>query len=155
MAKLPPGSFGQAYVAEDAKLGRKVVVKRLHPHWRLDPKVRAGFLREARIAGQLNHPNIVTVHDIDEAGDAIVMEYVEGGNLEERLRRGPLPAPEALRIADEVLRGLERVHAEGIYHRDLKPANILLTKDGQAKIADFGIAHVPAAGTVAFSATGH
>lgn len=156
VASLPQGSFGQARVMEDTQLGRKVVVKTLHPQWQLDPKVRAAFLREARIAGQLNDPHIVTVHDIDAARNAIVMEYVDGGSVEERLRRGPLPVAEALRLCDEVLQGLERVHALGVYHRDLKPANILLTRDGHAKIADFGIAHVPADATMArFSATGY
>lgn len=155
LRELPSGAFGKAVVAEDAQLGRKVVIKQLHPQWRAEPRVRAAFLREARIAGQLDHPNIVVVHDVDDKNDSIIMEYVEGGNLEERLEKGPLPLMDALRITEDVLNGLERVHQESVFHRDLKPANILLTKDGRAKITDFGIAHAPGSSLTRFSATGH
>lgn len=150
--QLPEGAFGIARVAEDVR-GRKVVVKRLLPHWRPDPKVRASFLREGRLAMRVDHPHIVKVFEVDEAEDAIVMEYVEGGSLADKLRQGPLPPREAVRILDEVLQGLARVHGEGIVHRDLKPANILLTRDGSAKVSDFGIAHIPAA-TMRLSASG-
>lgn len=154
--QLPPGSFGTTWVAHDTTMDRPVAVKRLHPRWQRDAKVQAAFLREARLAGQLDHPNIVTVHDIVEIDGAsvIVMEYVAGGSLEERLSKGPLPVAEAVRITDEVLAGLARVHKAGIFHRDLKPANILLTPDGHAKIADFGVAHAPAGTLLRLSSTG-
>lgn len=153
---LPEGAFGRAWIADDARLRRRVVVKELLPRWLVDERVRSAFVREARIAGRLKSPFVVTVHDVDDsqAAPRIVMEFVEGGNLKERLARGPLPRAEALRIADEILQGLESVHAEGVTHRDLKPANILLTRDGHAKIADFGVAHVPSSTVVGLSALG-
>ncbi|HVL88017.1 MAG TPA: serine/threonine-protein kinase [Candidatus Thermoplasmatota archaeon] len=155
LRELPSGAFGRVVVSEDTQLGRKVVVKQLHPQWRAIPKMRAAFLREARVAGSVNHPNVVIVHDVDEENDAIIMEFVEGGSLAERVQKGPLGAPEALRVADEILAGLERVHEEGIFHRDLKPANILFARDGRAKVADFGIAHSPNVNVTTLSSTGH
>jgi PKD repeat protein/plastocyanin len=156
VASLPPGAFGNAHVAEDLETGRKVVVKRLLPQWWLEPKIRSSFLREGRIAMRIDHPNIVKVFEVDTTRDTIVMEYVEGGNLEARLEQGPLPPGEALRIAEDVLHGLERVHREGIVHRDLKPANILLTREGRAKVSDFGVAHVPESqATIRLSGSGY
>ncbi len=146
---LPRGTFGRAWLAEDAALGRPVVVKELLPEWLADDSVVRAFLREARLAGRLNHPNIVTVHDIDTTGPRprIIMEYVDGGTLRDRLQRGRLPADEAMRIADDVLAALDPVHESGVCHRDVKPANVLLTREGRAKLADFGIAHVAADAT--------
>lgn len=154
--ELPSGAFGRAWVAEDTKLGREVVVKRLHSRWTRDERVRRAFRREAEILIQTTHPHLVTVHDLDsEDGEvSIVMEYVEGGSLEDRLEEGPLPVDQVLRIAAEILDGLAHVHDKGIYHRDLKPANILLTSDGHAKVADFGTAHVAQATTPGLSAAG-
>lgn len=142
---LGEGASGRAFLAEDRKLKRRVVVKELPPARAGDEQARRRFLHEARVAGQLNHPNVVTVHDIVEDGSRveIVMEHVEGGSLEARIARGPLTLADAVRLVREMLAGLDVVHRAGVVHRDLKPANVLLTGDGHAKIGDFGVAHAP------------
>ncbi len=154
---LPAGAFGRAWIAMDSRLARRVVVKQLHAAWLEDPRVRAAFLREARVLARLQDPHVVAVHDVDDSGEhpRIVMEYVDGGSLEERLRGGALAPDEAVRVATGVLRGLEAVHAAGIVHRDVKPSNVLLTKDGTAKLADFGVAHVPEDTLLSLSSDGH
>lgn len=154
---LPEGAHGRARVAYDAVLGRRVVIKELAPYWMADRRVRAAFEREARVIARIQHANVVTVHDVllDEDPPAIVMEYVDGGSLAEHIARGPFPIGVALRITSDVLAGLARVHAAGVIHRDLKPANVLLTPEGEAKIADFGLAHVAGSATTGLSTTGH
>jgi hypothetical protein len=140
------GSFGRVFLARDIGVDRLVVLKEMQPAWRLDADAQAAFLREARVAGSLGHPNIVTVHGVEQFGRhrVVVMEYVEGGSLEDRLRaQGPLRGADALRVADGVLAALVPLHARGVQHRDLKPSNILLQADGTPKVADFGVAHAP------------
>ncbi|HVL86449.1 MAG TPA: serine/threonine-protein kinase [Candidatus Thermoplasmatota archaeon] len=140
---LSSGGFGRIVLAEDQLLARPVVVKELLPEWRRDAAAKQALLHEARAAGSLAHPHIVTVYDIARAGDDhyLVMEYVGGGSLEERLKKqGTLPLTETLRMAAEILSALSAVHARGIIHRDIKPANVLLSQDGSVKLTDFGVA---------------
>jgi len=132
--ELGRGGMAVVYAARDAEMHRRVAVKVLAAHLAGDGAFRASFLREARIAGSLSHPNLVRVYDIDELDGlpCIMMELVEGGSLD----GGTLTAAEAARVAD----GLAYAHSRGVVHRDLKPDNLLRTLDGVVKIADFGIA---------------
>lgn len=136
------GGMGVVYKAEDIKLKRTVAIKFLPRELNLNPEARERFLQEARTAAALSHPNICTIHEVDESEDKpfIVMEYVEGENLRAKIRRGPLPIEEALDITIQAADGLEKAHQKGIVHRDIKSANIMLTESGQAKIMDFGLA---------------
>jgi tRNA A-37 threonylcarbamoyl transferase component Bud32 len=143
--RLGEGGDATVYRAEDRHLQRTVAIKFLRPELRADPAFVARFEREARSAAQLNHPHIVPVYDYGEAAGTyyLVMEYLAGGDLRARLRRGtPLPLDFALRLAAEVAEALGAAHALGIVHRDIKPANILLTDDEHAKVTDFGIAKI-------------
>ncbi len=135
------GGMGEVYRAKDTRLGRDVAIKILPEHLSSNPQLRERFEREARAISSLNHPRICTLHDVGHQNgvDFLVMEYLEGESLAERLRRGALPLKEALRIAMEVCEALEVAHRAGITHRDLKPGNIMLTKSG-AKLMDFGLA---------------
>lgn len=139
---LGEGGMGQVYLAEDTNLGRLVAIKVLHPKYNADPDFLARFKREARATAKLNHPNIVTIHEIDEHDGItyIVMEYVDGESLKDLIRREKLPIPQVLGIVKQIGAGLKAAHQLGIVHRDIKPANILLNKTGQVKITDFGIA---------------
>jgi serine/threonine-protein kinase len=142
-ALLGEGGDALVYRATDRHLRRAVAVKLLRPELRADPTFVARFEREARSAGQLNHPHIVSVYDYGEGLDTyyLVMEYVPGGDLRALLRPGaPLPADVAARLGAEVAEALGAAHALGIVHRDVKPANVLLDEDGHAKVTDFGIA---------------
>lgn len=144
-AKLGEGGMGTVYLARHVTLNQPVAVKVLHSDFPADVQAAQRFLREARAAARLEHPNIVAVHDAGEdAGRRyIVMQYVEGESLAARLEReGPLPIGEALRIFRSVARGIRHAHARGIVHRDVKPDNILLGRDGSVKVADFGLARV-------------
>src|SRR4051812_11538404 len=127
-------------LAEDERLGRQVAVKRMHAESPEDAAKR--FRREAQLGASLNHPNIVSVFDIetDEENVLIVMEYVPGGTLKDALARGPLPRDAALKILRGVASALDYAHEHDIVHRDIKPANILLDANGRAKLADLGIA---------------
>ena len=143
---LGQGAFGTVYLAQDTLLDRPVAIKELTAAAQADPVGFQRFLQEARAAGSLNHPNIVTVYALKPTDDAVylVMEYLPGGSLRGLLsQRGRLPVEDAVRIAADVCDGLAAAHAKGIVHRDVKPENILLTADGRAKVGDFGIAHVP------------
>ncbi|MBN1813657.1 MAG: SUMF1/EgtB/PvdO family nonheme iron enzyme [Anaerolineae bacterium] len=142
---LGRGGFGFVYLAQDALLHEEVAIKELIPALVGDEAMLKRFLAEAKATMRLTHKHIVRTHNVfSEGGNYyIVMEYMPGGSLEERLRKdGSLPVDEALRIATEVCDGLSCAHEEGVVHCDLKPGNILLTADGTAKVADFGIAHV-------------
>jgi Protein kinase domain len=132
--ELGRGGMAVVYAARDTEIGRRVALKVLAAHLAGDEAFRTRFLREARIAGSLSHPNLVRVYDIDEHDGlpCIVMELVEGGTLE----GGRLSLEEAAQVAG----GLAYAHARGVIHRDLKPGNLLRTRDGFVKIADFGIA---------------
>jgi serine/threonine-protein kinase len=132
------------YLGRDVELDRAVAVKLLAPGLAGDPAFRKRFLREARLAARLSHPNVVSVYDAGETEDGrpfIVMEHVEGVTLAELLQeRGRLSAGEAVGLAQQACRGLAHAHAAGLVHRDIKPQNLLLREDGTLEIADFGIA---------------
>ena len=140
--KLGEGGMGVVYKARDPRLQRLVALKVLPADRSHDPVRRARFLREARAAATLNHPHIVTVHDIaSESGvDFIVMEHVSGRPLGQVIPARGLPVGEALRIAVQVADALAAAHAAGVVHRDLKPANVMVAEDGRAKVLDFGLA---------------
>ncbi len=147
--KLGEGGMGVLYRARDTRLGRSVAIKLLRPEVVADPERTRRFLQEAKAASALNHPCIVTIHDIGEdpqRGTWIAMECLEGESLRQRLARGPLALQEAMRIAVAMARGLAAAHAAGIVHRDVKPANVMLTTSGLVKVLDFGLAKlVPSA----------
>jgi tetratricopeptide (TPR) repeat protein len=141
VGKLGAGGMGVVYEAVDRRLERTVALKFLSETRPADKK---RLLHEARVASALDHPNIATVHGVEETDDGrlfIVMTYYEGESLAERLRGGPLPYEKAIDLASQVARGLEHAHAHGIIHRDIKPSNVVITREGVAKIVDFGLAH--------------
>jgi serine/threonine protein kinase len=140
---LGRGGMATVELALDEQLGRRVAIKRLFASLAGDDVFQTRFLREARMAAGLSHPNLVAVYDVGEEDGLpyIVMEYVEGETVAELLARtGPLPADRAVDLLLQVCAGLEHAHAAGLVHRDIKPQNILVRGDGVAKIADFGIA---------------
>jgi serine/threonine protein kinase/tetratricopeptide (TPR) repeat protein len=143
LAKLGEGGMGVVYKAEDTKLGRTVALKFLPPELTRDAEAKRRFIQEARAASALDHPNICTVHEIDETSEGqtfIVMACYDGESLKAKIDRGPLRLEEALAISTQIAQGLAKAHGQGIIHRDIKPANVLVTKDGLVKIVDFGLA---------------
>ncbi|MDE3137578.1 MAG: protein kinase [Acidobacteriota bacterium] len=144
LKKLGGGGMGEVYLAEDLLLDRKVVLKFLTKASRHDPAARKRLLREAKAAAAIDHPYICKIYEAGETGGDIfiAMEYIEGQDLYERLRKGRLPIDEALRIGFEIIDGLARAHAGRVVHRDLKPSNVMLTPDSHVKIVDFGLARV-------------
>jgi serine/threonine protein kinase/tetratricopeptide (TPR) repeat protein len=140
--KLGQGGMGVVYKARDTHLDRFVAIKVLPPEAVADPERKRRFVQEAKAASALNHPNIVTVHDIDQSDgiDFIAMEYIEGRTLDELIRRKGLKLSEALKYAVQIADALAKAHAAGIIHRDLKPGNVIVTSDGRAKVLDFGLA---------------
>lgn len=154
--ELGRGAFGTTWLAVHEELRRRVVIKQLHPEWSSVPEARERFRREARILAALDHPNVTRVHDAEQVGGVwfIVMEFVDGGNLEELLAKGPLSAREASRVTLAVLEGLAYIQRQGVLHRDLKPSNILLTCAGGLKIADFGVARSASMRSTMLTASG-
>jgi serine/threonine protein kinase/pimeloyl-ACP methyl ester carboxylesterase/Tfp pilus assembly protein PilF len=142
LEKLGEGGMGVVYKAEDTKLKRQVALKFLPSELTQSNEWKQRFLREAQASAALSHPNICTIHEIDEeAGQAfIAMECIDGKSLTEKIQAGPLDREEAVNIALRVAEGLKHAHRRGVFHRDIKPANIMVTEDGQVKITDFGLA---------------
>jgi TolB-like protein/Tfp pilus assembly protein PilF/predicted Ser/Thr protein kinase len=142
--ELGRGGMGVVYKAEDTKLKRTVALKFLPPELTHIPDVKDRFMREAQAAAALDHPNICTVYEFDEAEEKtfISMAYVEGRSLRKKIEAGPLDLDDALRIALQAAQGLQIAHKKGIVHRDIKSANIMVTEDNQAKIMDFGLARM-------------
>ncbi len=140
--ELGQGGMGRVYLAHDKKLDRDVALKFLDESFRKDDKARERLLREAKSAAALDHPFICKIYDADESEDKtfIVMEFVKGEDLSERMNKKPLSLKEIFRIVSEVAEALEEAHKKGIVHRDLKPGNIMITPQGHAKVMDFGIA---------------
>lgn len=140
--ELGRGGMGVVYLATDERLGRQVAIKALPPALASDPSRLERFEREARTLASLSHPNLAGIYGVEEQSGAkyLILEYVNGETLEERLDRGPLPVDEAVELAVQIAAGVEAAHEAGIIHRDLKPANIVITPDGVAKVLDFGLA---------------
>jgi len=149
LSPLGAGGMGEVYRARDTRLDRTVAIKVLNSQLVANAELRARFEREGRIVSQLQHPHICVLHDVgsDGATEFLVMEYLEGESLANRLKRGPLPQAELLKIAIQIADALEKAHRAGVVHRDLKPGNVMLTKSG-AKLLDFGLAK-PIGATVA------
>jgi TolB-like protein/Tfp pilus assembly protein PilF/predicted Ser/Thr protein kinase len=145
--KLGEGGMGEVFLADDLRLHRKVALKFLPESLSADPAARERLLREAQAASKLSHPNILTIHAIENADgrDFIVMEYVEGESLSDYGRRRNCSVDEVLQLAVQIGEGLKKAHEAGIVHRDLKPGNILVDRDGRPRILDFGLAKLEGA----------
>ena len=152
VSPLGAGGMGEVYKATDSRLSRSVAIKILPPQWVADAEMRQRFEREAQTIASLNHPNICVLHDIGfgDGIDFLVMEFLDGETLSERLKRGPLPLDESLDIAIAVSDALDKAHRQNVVHRDLKPSNVMLTESGP-KLLDFGLAKT---GAVAAPASG-
>ncbi len=153
--KIGEGGMGVVYKALDTKLDRNAAIKILPPHLGTDRQAIARFIQEAKTASALDHANIATIYEIDDTPDGetfISMAYYEGETLRDRIDRGPLDVKGAFEIARKIAAGLGRAHESGIVHRDLKPSNILITKHGEVKIIDFGLAKL--AGTTKLTRAG-
>ena len=140
LSRIGTGGMGKVYLAQDSRLGRNVALKVLSSSSTQDNDQVRRFQYEAFAASALNHPNILTIYEVGEEADLhfIATEFVEGETLRAVLRGGPIPAPEALELANQIAGALAAAHAAGIVHRDVKPANIMLRPDGLIKVLDFG-----------------
>ncbi|MBN2320339.1 MAG: protein kinase [Acidobacteria bacterium] len=141
-SQIGKGGMGEVYQAKDTKLGRNVAIKVLPQEFAQDADRVARFQREAKLLASLNHPNIAAIYGLEESDGTnfLVMELVEGNNLDDRINSGPIPVEEALKLALQIAEALEAAHEKGVIHRDLKPANIKVTPDGKVKVLDFGLA---------------
>jgi Tol biopolymer transport system component len=141
-SQLGKGGMGEVYQAKDRKLGRDVAIKVLPEEFARDTDRVARFQREAKLLASLNHPNIAAIHGLEESGGIqfLVLELVEGQTLADRIKAGPVPVEEALKLALQIAEALEAAHEKGVIHRDLKPANIKVTPEGKVKVLDFGLA---------------
>ncbi|HEY4643921.1 MAG TPA: serine/threonine-protein kinase, partial [Bacteroidota bacterium] len=142
LEKLGEGGMGVVYKALDTKLNRHVALKFLPPTVANDADETARFLHEARAISSLNHPQIATIHTVEEVGENnfIVLEYIEGGTLRQKIKQQQLPLRQALEYAIQIAKGLAHAHMRGIVHRDVKTDNVMITADGQIKVTDFGLA---------------
>src|ERR1700682_539981 len=142
LSAIGAGGMGEVYQAHDTKLGRDVAIKVLPEAFAHDPERLSRFQREAKMLASLNHPNIATIHGLEQSGGTsyLVMELVSGETLAERVKAGPLGIEAALRIAVQIAEALEAAHEKSIIHRDLKPANVKVTPEGKVKVLDFGLA---------------
>jgi serine/threonine-protein kinase len=140
--KLGTGGMGEVYLAEDTKLARNVALKVLPPELASNPDRRERFHREAKAVAALNHPNIVTLHSVEEAEGVLflTLELVDGETLRDKIDRGPIPVEQVFDLGAQIGEGLSKAHAAGILHRDLKPHNVMVTADGRVKLLDFGLA---------------
>src|ERR1051326_8020197 len=147
---LGAGGMGEVYLATDTRLDRNVAIKVMPSHLSSNPALRERFEREARTISSLSHPHICALFDVGrhDGSDYLVMEYLEGETLAERLARGALPRDQVIRIGSEIASALDRAHKQGVIHRDLKPGNVMLTKSG-VKLLDFGLAKLAISGTPA------
>src|SRR5437016_7350854 len=136
LAPIGAGGMGEVYRARDTKLGRDVALKVLPEAFAADPDRLARLHREAQVLASLNHPNIAAIHGFEDSGQihALVLEFVDGETLADRIARGPLPLDEAMPIARQICDALQAAHEQGIIHRDLKPANIKITPGGDVKV---------------------
>src|SRR5256884_3791962 len=142
VAKIGAGGMGEVYLAQDTKLDRKVALKILPANVAAHPDRMKRFVQEAKAASALNHPNIITIHEIDETDSInfIATEFIDGETLRERMQNAPTKLAEVLEVAAQVTSALSAAHAAGIVHRDIKPENIMLRRDGIVKVLDFGLA---------------
>ena len=141
LSPLGAGGMGEVYRARDTRLDRTVAIKVLSSHLSASPEVRQRFEREAKTVSQLSHPHICALYDVGREGETeyLVMEYLEGETLADRLLKSPLPLEQTLRYGIQIADALDKAHRQGIVHRDLKPGNVMLTKSG-VKLLDFGLA---------------
>src|SRR5215471_11574032 len=151
-APIGAGGMGEVYRARDSRLERIVAIKVLPPHLSSSEEMRQRFEREAKTISQITHPYICALYDVGREGETefLVMEYLEGESLADRIARGPLPTEQLLRYGIEIADALDKAHRLGIVHRDLKPGNVMLTKGG-VKLLDFGLAKLQAGAVKASS----
>jgi len=142
--KIGAGGMGEVYLAEDTELNRRVALKFLPPHLCQDADCRARFKREAQAAAKLNHPNIVTIHEVSEFNGRpyIAMELLEGQSLRDLIKQKDIPLSQAIQISIQLCEGLQEAHAAGIIHRDIKPSNAIIDQKGRCKLVDFGLASI-------------
>ncbi len=142
--ELGRGGMGAVYLAEQPGLGREVAIKELILSAVADPTALKRFMQEAQVMARTSHPNLVQVHDLEQIGDAnyIVLEFVRGKSLRDRINQGTLPLPQTFAVMHGVLQALDYAHKRAIVHRDMKPENVLMSEEGDVKVADFGIARL-------------
>src|SRR5215510_1115580 len=144
LSRLGAGGMGEVYCARDNRLDRTVALKILPVEVAADAERMRRFVREAKAASALNHPHVVTIYEIGEAGGVnfIAMEYIEGQTLATEINGHPLKVSEIVEIGSQIADALDEAHSKGITHRDLKPANVMITARGQVKVLDFGLAKI-------------